>query len=254
MAVDASPDDQYVPGPDSNPQSGVPKGKTFEFRLDKSAVFPGTTRNITVYVPAEYTASGPACVYVGLDALSFNAAVVFDNLVYKKEMPVAIGIGVPSGTADSAKPPDNPRFDRSLEFDGLSSDLARFLIEEVLPEVGRRKTPDGLPILISRDPNDRAIGGASTGGIGAFTVAWQRPDSFRRVFTAIGTFVGMRGGDRFPVLVRKTEPKPIRIFMQDGSHDGLDAAMGEVGDWWMGNQAAVPSIRWLSGRTCLGRR
>jgi sugar lactone lactonase YvrE/enterochelin esterase-like enzyme len=254
-----SPDDQYVPGPDSQPQPGVPKGKIFEFTFDHSKVFPGTTRKISVYVPAEYRAGKPACVYVGLDALAFEAPTVFDNLIYKHEMPVTIAIGVAPGVVDSASQyiakvvpksagPSNEkasglwspqtqdaRFNRSFEFDGLNSNLARFLLDEVLPEVERHKTLDGLPILLSRDPNDHAVGGGSTGGIAAFTLAWERPDAFRRVFTAIGTFVGMRGGDRYPVLVRKTEPKPIRIFMQDGSNDEW---MGgpEIGDWWMSNQ------------------
>jgi len=120
--------------------------------------------------------------------------------------------------------------------ESLRDRLARFIIEELLPEVQRHKTPDGLPILISQDPNDRSVGGASTGGIGSFTLAWERPDSFRRVFSGIGTYVGMRGGERYPVLVRKTEPKPMRIFLQDGSHDELNFFLGEVGDWWLSNQ------------------
>jgi gluconolactonase len=234
-AVPATPpsrDDLYVPGPDSLPQAGVPKGKIFTFTFDHSKIYPATTRTISVYVPAQYRADRPACVYVGLDALWLEAPVVFDNLINKQEMPVTIGVGVSAGSVDSASPPANPRFNRSFEFDGLSGDLARFVLEEIFPEVERRLTPDGLPIKLSINPNDRAVGGASTGGIGSFTLAWERPDAFRRVFTAIGTFVGMRGGDHYPVLVRKTEPKPIRIFMQDGSQD----AQGELGDWWMSNQ------------------
>jgi gluconolactonase len=245
-AVD--PNAQYVPGPDSQPQPGVPKGKVFEFTLDQSSIFPGTTRKITVYVPAEYRAERPACVYVGLDALLFEAPTVFDNLIYKHEMPVTIAVGVEPGSVDSANEhskrasTENPRFNRSFEFDGLNDNLARFLLEEVFPAVERHKTPGGLPIRLSADPNDRAVGGGSTGGIGSFTLAWERPDVFRRVFTAIGTFVGMRGGDRYAVLVRKTEPKPIRIFMQDGSNDGLDAWLGEVGDWWMSNQTMARAL------------
>lgn len=241
--ISPSPDDQYVPGPDSQPQAGVPTGKTFDFAFDTSNVFRGTKRKVTVYIPAEYMADKPACLYVGLDSLSFSVPVVFDNLIYKKEMPVTIALGVPSGEVKSAEATQNPRFNRSLEFDGMNGDLARFLIEEIIPEVERHTTPDGQRILISQDPNDRAIGGASTGAIGSFTVAWERPDSFRRVFTAIGTFVGMRGGDHYPVLIRKTEPKPIRIFMQDGSHDGLDGALGEVGDWWMSNQTMLRALQ-----------
>jgi len=229
-------DNQYVPGPDSKPQPGVPQGATFEFTLEHSKIFPGTTRKITVYVPAEYTADKPACVYVGLDALAFEVPTVFDNLIYKHEMPITIAVGIEPGAVRSAGAPENPRFNRSFEFDGLSDNLARFVLDEVLPAVESHQTPAGLPIRLSKDPNDRAAGGASTGAIGSFTLAWQRPDAFRRVFTAIGTFVGMRGGDRYAVLVRKTEPKPIRIFMQDGSHDGLPGFIDEVGDWWMSNQ------------------
>jgi sugar lactone lactonase YvrE/enterochelin esterase-like enzyme len=225
----------YRPGPDSQRQPGVPTGKTFQFTFDQSKIFPGTSRTITVYVPAPYRADQPACVYIGLDSLGFGAPVVFDNLIHKKEMPAVIGIGVSAGQVSSIRPPTNPRFNRSFEFDSLDDRLARFLIEEILPEVERRRTPDGLPIRLSKDPNDRCVGGGSTGGIGAFTLAWERPDAFRRVFTAIGTFVGMRGGDRYPVLVRKTEPKPLRIFLQDGSQDQWGGGP-ELGDWWMGNQ------------------
>jgi sugar lactone lactonase YvrE len=230
-------DAQYVIGPDSMPQPGVPKGKVFEFAFDHSRIFPDTTRKISVYVPAEYRGDRPACVFVCLDGMRFEAPIVFDNLIYKHEMPVTIAIGITAGEAPSAVPSENPRFNRSFEFDGLNDNLSRFLLDEVLPEVERHQTPDGLPIRLSHDPNDRATGGGSTGGIGAFTLAWEHPDAFRRVYIKNGTFVGIRGGDRYPVLVRKTDPKPIRIFMQDGSHDGLDGWLGEVGDWWMSNQA-----------------
>ncbi len=156
-------------------------------------------------------------------------------------MPVTIGVGVSPGQVEPAEGHDDPRFNRSFESDGMNDSLARFVLEEVLPAVEAHKTPDGLPILLSKDGDDRCTGGASTGGIGAFTLAWQKPEAFRRIFTAIGTFVGMRGGDQYPVLVRKTEPKGFRIFMQDGSNDEW---MGgpEVGDWWMANQSMVRSL------------
>jgi enterochelin esterase-like enzyme len=233
--------DDYQVGPDSQRHTDVPQGKTFQFKFDRSRIFPGTVRTISVYVPAQYKADKPACVYVGLDGLGFDAAIVFDNLIAKHEMPVTIAIGVSPGQVESAKAPADPRFNRSFEFDGLNDNLARLLLEEIFPEVENHKTPDDLPIRLSADPNDRCAGGGSTGGIGAFTLAWERPDAFRRVFTAIGTFVGMRGGDRYPVLIRKTEPKPIRVFMQDGS---ADEWMGgpEVGDWWMSNQTVARAL------------
>jgi gluconolactonase len=241
-ATPASPDDRYVLGPDSKPQQGVPAGELLEFTLEHTKLFPGTRRKITVYVPAEYTGDKPACLYVGLDGLGFQVPTVFDNLIYKHDMPVTIAIGIQPGAAEASDSTRSPRYNRSFEFDGLNDNLARFVADEVIPAVEQRQTHSGLAIRISDDPNDRAAGGASTGGIGAFTLAWEHPDSFRRVFTAIGTFVGMRGGDRYPVLIRKTEPKPIRIFMQDGSHDEW---MGgpEVGDWWISNQAMESALR-----------
>jgi enterochelin esterase-like enzyme len=227
--------DNYSPGVDSQVQAGVPKGETFSMELTDSKYFPDAHRTISIYVPAEYKGDRPACVYVGLDGLGFEAPTVFDNLIHRGEMPVTIGIGVSSGAVAAADGGDNPRFNRSFEFDGLDDALARCLTDEIFPAVEQHRTATGLPIRLSRDPNDHCAGGASTGGIGAFTLAWERPDLFRRVFTGIGTFVCMRGGDRYPVLVRETEPKPLRVFQQDGSHDEW---MGgpEVGDWWLGNQ------------------
>ncbi|MGC2399022.1 MAG: SMP-30/gluconolactonase/LRE family protein [Acidobacteriaceae bacterium] len=227
--------DNYPLGPDSQPHSSVAAGKTFQFQLTDSRIFPGTMRTITVYIPDAYHGDKAACVYVGFDGLGFNAATVFDNLIAEHAMPVTIGIGIAPGDVPSSRAPENPRFDRSLEFDSLNDRLARFVLDEVLPAVARRQTPDGKPILLSTSPNDRAIGGGSTGAIAAFTVAWERPDAFRRVFSAIGTYVGMRGGEQYYVQVRKTEPKPLRIFMQDGVHDEWPGGP-EMGDWWMSNQ------------------
>lgn len=228
------PSTHYPLGPDSLPHASVLTGKVFKFTLDNSKVFPGTSREIAVYIPAEYRAAKPACVYIGLDDLLFSAPTVFDNLIAQHAMPVVIAIGVPPGVVASGDPPSDPRFDRSFEFDSMTDRLARFLLEEVIPAVEQHRTPGGLPILLSSNPNDRAIGGASTGGIGAFSVAWERPDAFRRVFSAIGTYVGMRGGEQYYVLVRKTEPKPLRIFMQDGDYDEWPGGP-EMGDWWMSN-------------------
>jgi enterochelin esterase-like enzyme len=245
----SDPDARYVAGPDSKPQSGVPRGRVFAFEFDRSRIYPGTSRLITVYVPAQYRADKPACVHVGFDTIAasmgsavLDVPVVFDNLIAKGDMPVTIAIGISAGTVRSERAPASPRFNRSLEFDSLNGDLARFLLEELFPEVERRKTPDGRPIRLSQNPNDRSAAGFSTGAIAAFTLAWERPDAFRRVFTAIGTFVGMRGGDRYPVLVRKTEPKPIRIFMQDGSNDQWPGGP-EVGDWWMSNQTMERALK-----------
>ena len=227
--------DNYPLTPDSLPQPGRPTGTVFKFEMNDSKVFPNTARTITVYIPAAYDGTTPACLYVGLDGLGFNATTVFDNLIAEHAIPVTIAVGISSGAVSSAKPPENPRLDRSFEFDSLTDRLVRFINDEVLPEVRQKAAARGRPLVFSINANDHAIGGASTGAIAALNAAWQRPDLFSRVFSAIGTYVGMRGGEGFYVLVRKTEPKPLRIFMQDGVHDEWGGGP-EIGDWWMSNQ------------------
>jgi gluconolactonase len=225
--------DDYMPGPDSKPQPDVPKGYVMKFTLEDSKIFPGTHHDYWVYVPAEYSPDKPACVYVGQDGIRFDATNVFDNLIYKKEMPVTIGVFVMPGVLQAADTNTAlDRYNRSYEYDGLGDNYARFLLEEILPAVEKITLPDGRAIHLSHSGNDRAIGGASSGGICAFTVAWERPNEFSRVFSAIGTFVDLRGGNRYPSLIRKVEPKPIRIFLQDGSADHNKYG----GDWWMANQ------------------
>ena len=209
-----------------------PKGELTKHTFEQSKIFPGTVRDYWVYVPKQYDPAKPACVYVGQDGVGFNAPAVFDELIHKKEMPVTIGVFVMHGRVKAPSDQALDRFNRSYEYDGLGDNYARFLLEELLPAVETKKTSDGRPIKLSQDGNDRAIGGASSGAVCAFTAAWERPDAFRRVFSAIGTYVGLRGGNNYPTLIRKYEPKPIRIFLQDGSKD-LNIYGG---DWWMANQ------------------
>jgi sugar lactone lactonase YvrE/enterochelin esterase-like enzyme len=229
----------YPPHPDSQEQPGVPKGEVLEFTFENSKIFPGTWRQYWVYVPAQYTPDKPACVYVNQDGKQWNAPVVFDNLIHKKEMPVTIGVFVMHGKLRAANATAAlDRFNRSFEYDGLGDNYARFILEELLPDVETKKTSDGRPIRLSKSGNDRAIGGSSSGAIAAFTAAWERPDAFSRVFSAIGTYVGLRGGHNYSTIIRKVEPKPIRVFLQDGSND--QNIYG--GDWWMANQSMDRSL------------
>ncbi|MBI1916062.1 MAG: SMP-30/gluconolactonase/LRE family protein [Planctomycetes bacterium] len=210
----------------------VLKGEVKKYTFDKSKIFPGTVRDYWVYVPRQYDPKKPACVYVNQDGIQYNAPAVFDRLIHQKEMPVVIGVFVMHGRVKAPSDKALDRFNRSYEYDGLGDNYARFLLEELLPEVEKKTTADGRPIRLSKDGNDRCIGGASSGAICAFTAAWERPDAFRRVFSAIGTYVGLRGGNNYPTLIRKFEPKPIRVFLQDGKND-LNIYGG---DWWMANQ------------------
>jgi gluconolactonase len=235
----AEPD--YPLSEDSKPQEGVPRGEVLTFEFAQSKIFPGTTREVKVYVPRQYDGTTPACLYVNQDGLQWKTDVVFDNLIAKKEMPVTIGVFVMHGRVkalDGTAALD--RFNRSYEYDGLGDAYARFLISELLPEVERRKTSDGREIKLSKKATDRAIGGSSSGAVCAWTAAWERPDSFSRVFSTIGTYVGLRGANIYPTLVRKFEPKPLRVFLQDGSNDLNIYA----GDWWMVNQEMERALTW----------
>ncbi len=218
--------DDYVPGPDSTAQEGVPKGVLSKYNFEASKIFPGTYRDYWVYLPAGFDAARTYPFMVFQDGIQYQAPVVFDNLIHKKEIPPLIGIFITPGRVKAASTNALDRFNRSYEYDGLGDAYARFLIEELLPHIAKEQR-----VNLSANPDDRAIAGASSGAICAFTAAWERPDAFRRVFSSIGTYVGLRGGNVYPTLIRKIEPKPLRIFLQDGSAD--QNIYG--GDWWMAN-------------------
>ena len=226
------PTEKYSIDSASVEHAGVPKGEILKFTFSQSKIFPGTTRDYWIYIPKQYKPEQPACVYVNQDGIQWKAPTVFDNLIYNNEMPVTIGVFITPGKvlADNSNVLD--RFNRSFEYDGLGDAYARFLLTEILPEEKKKKTTDGRAINLSKNGNDRAIGGSSSGAVCAFTAAWEHSEAFSRVFSAIGTYVGLRGADRYPILIRKYEPKPIRIFLQDGANDLNIYA----GDWWMANQ------------------
>jgi gluconolactonase len=225
--------ESYPVDPDSKEQVGVPKGEILKFTFANSKIFPGTSREISVYVPAQYKADKPACVYVNQDGIQWKAPTVFDNLIAKNKMPVTIGVFITPGKVLSQSTEAGDRFNRSFEYDGLGGNYAKFLLDEVFPFVESQKATDGRALRLSKNGNDRAIGGASSGAVCAFTAAWEFPNEFSRVFSAIGTYVGLRGADRYDILIRKHEPKPIRIFLQDGSGDLNIYA----GDWWKANES-----------------
>ncbi|MEN6493945.1 MAG: alpha/beta hydrolase-fold protein [Thermoguttaceae bacterium] len=236
-----SPDDQYKKlTPDSEEQPGVPKGRLETFTWDTSTIFPGTTRKVTIYVPAQYDPAKPAAVFVCQDGVLYRAPTVFDNLIARKEMPVTIGIFIQPGDfplkpgEKPRKRPDGrpaPRANRSKEYDTLSDAYSRFLLEEILPEVAKRYN-------LTKDPEGRCIAGSSSGGICAFTVCWQRPDQFRKCFTTVGSFTNIRGGNQYPDLVLAASKKPIRIFQQDGAND----IVNQYGSWPEANKAMAKAL------------
>ena len=245
--------DDYQPGPDARRQPGVPEGRVTKHTWS-SRIFAGTTRDYWVYVPAQYDGSTPAAVMVFQDGAgcvkpdgTIRVPIVFDNLIHRGEMPVTVGIFINPGTFPSTDPRLPGRSNRSFEYDTLSDQYARFLLEEILPEVGRS-------VKLTEDPERRAIQGNSSGGICAFTVGWQRPEAFRKIVSFIGSFTSIAyrpaqdgrpmqpGGDLYPALIRKNAIRPLRIFLQDGSND----LNNSHGNWFLANQQMLSALDWAN--------
>jgi enterochelin esterase-like enzyme len=232
-------DEPYKFGADSERHEGVPQGKVTNHEW-RSQVFPDTVREYFLYVPAQYDGAKPAAVMVFQDGRAylnekgdFRVPVVFDNLIHQGKMPVTIGIFINPGHKGAEAPKSDWKANnRSFEYDTLSDQYARFLIDELLPEVGKT-------YKLTDDPKQRAICGISSGGICAFTVAWERPEAFTRVLSHVGSFTNIRGGHNYQALIRKTPKKPIRIFLQDGKND-LD---NEHGNWPLANQEMAASLK-----------
>ena len=227
--------------PDRVVQVGVPQGKITTDEFSSSRLIPGSVRQYSVYVPAQYREDTPASLMVFMDGSgyskadgAFRAPIVFDNLIHQKAMPVTIAVFVNPGSFPALKPGAKDRSNRSFEYDSLGDRNAKFLIDEFLPFALK-----GLNV--SKDPKDRAICGISSSGIAAFTVAWEHPDQFGKVLSHIGSFTNIRGGWAYPGLVRQTKdkPKPIKVYLQEGKDDLNNLH----GNWPLGNQDLAAALQ-----------
>ena len=247
------PAENYPVHPDSVRKEGVPKGKLIQMpKWTDSKIYPGTERDWWIYVPAQYDGSSPACLMVFQDgggsigeSGNYRVPVVFDNLIHAKEMPVTIGVFINPGNDPVKNPPPKPGekkrekpfkpSNRSAEYDTVSDAYSRFLLEEILPVVQKQ-------YKITQDPIGRAICGNSSGGICAFNVAWYRPDAFGKVVSHIGSFTDIRGGHNVSPTIRKTPPKPLRVFLQDGAND-VD---NQFGNWFLANQQMAKAMAYAN--------
>jgi enterochelin esterase-like enzyme len=238
-AAGAHAADDYKLGPDSERHDGVPRGTVTQHKWT-SQVFPRTERDYWVYVPAQYDPKVPACVMVFQDGGNyqnekgqFRVPIVLDNLIHRKDLPVMIGIFINPGVVP-ADVNGQARANRSFEYDTPSPQYATFLEKEVLPAVGKEYN-------LRQDAAGRGIGGISSGGICAFTAAWERPDLFSKVLSHVGSFTNIQGGDIYPGMIRKTERKPIRVWLQDGSND-LDNLHGS---WPLANLQMASALKFM---------
>ena len=253
-ALAAPTDDVYKLGPDSLVQPGVPQGKVTGWTKLPSDAYPGTLHDYCVYVPAQYDPARPASLMIFQDGQAFVRATgdyrvptVFDNLIYRREIPVTLAVFInPGRTPEQPEASASDWGDRSTnrpqEYNALDDHYARVIVDELLPALAQS-------YHLSADPNDRAIGGASSGAIAAFTVAWHRPTHFRKVLSTIGSFTNIRGGHVYPDLIRRSEKKPLRIFLQDGLNDnrglrgsGAEATYAPDRDWHAQNRRMVAAL------------
>jgi len=236
----------YPLGPDSQPQPGVPAGAVTKYVLPPGRFYPGTPHNYSVYVPAQYDPAKPTPFMIFLDGngalgKTERANVVFDNLIAKHDLPPMIGIFIDPGVLPTISDAAQNRYERIFEYDSLSPRFSSFLIDELIPAVAKQYN-------LSKNPDDRGLCGVSTGAVGALMAAWNRPDQFHRVLSYIGTYVDMKGADMLPAMIRKTEPRPIRIFMQDGANDHIapDQPWGTffAGSWPVNNQVMYQAFQY----------
>ena len=232
---------EWKPHPDAVAQDGVPKGTVLQMPVFESKIFAKTTRDWSIYVPAQYKADKPAALMVFQDGEGmkndkgrWRVPIVFDNLIARGDMPATIAVFLNPGHEIDKPRQNGAHSNRSLEYDSLGDRYVRFLVEEIIPEVKKKYT-------ISDDPEMHAIGGSSSGAICAFTSAWERTDIFRKVYSSVGSFTNLRGGDVYSSLVRKTEPKPIRVYMADTSGD-VDNAFGS---WPWANQQMASALKYM---------
>jgi sugar lactone lactonase YvrE/enterochelin esterase-like enzyme len=247
VGFSAHAQNDYKLGPESTERAqGVPKGRVEKFQFTESKVFADTSRDCWIYIPAQYDGSKPAALMVFQDGGGYvgetgsqRVPIVFDNLIAKGEMPVTIAVFINPGTrvaTNSSAEGTKNRSNRSFEYDSLGDAYSKFLINEFLPFVTRK-----FDVKLTDDPELRAIGGMSSGAICAFTVAWERPDQFRKVLSQIGSFTNIRGGDVYPFWIRKTERKPLRVFLQDGSNDLNNLH----GNWPLANQSMASALGFM---------
>ena len=244
-------DDFYKLGPDSLPQEGVPKGQVLGPETLPCNVFPGTQHTYWVYVPAQYDPDKPASLMIFNDGQAFKqedgsvrAQNVMDNLMHRREIPVMIGVFInPGRTPEQPEPSPRDWGDRNTnrptEYNSLDDRYARVIIDELMPVLHEKYN-------ISKRPEDHGIGGASSGAIAAFTVAWERPDQFHKVLSIVGSFTNLRGGHVYPEKVRENHRKPIRVFFQDGRNDNRGQRRGgqydQTRDWFYQNVRLVEAM------------
>src|SRR3954470_11018982 len=245
-----NPDIDYQLGPDSLPRDGVPRGDVRGPYTLPSQAYPGTQHTYWVYVPAQYDPAVAASLMIFNDGQAFKnmegdvrAPNVLDNLIYRREIPVMLAVFInPGRTPEQPEPTPQEWGDRTTnrptEYNSLDDKYARVVVDELMPALDKDYN-------IAKEPGRRGIGGVSSGAIAAFTVAWQRPDQFSKVLSIVGSFTNIRGGDGYADIVRTSEKRPLRVYLQDGRNDNRGQRNGvydQRRDWFVQNVRLMQAL------------
>jgi enterochelin esterase family protein len=245
-------DRQYQVCLEAEPAPEVPSGEIISIRDSVCDSYPDTARRIWIYLPPGITAGSDDLnliqvndghIYLDNDG-AVRAASVLNSLHATGDIRPTVGIFVTPGMPTTINPDHEAWTEseweaaaeqRSIEYDCMSPTYGQFLLEELLPFVAQR-TGVGL----TDDPRRRICCGASSGGIAAFSCAWQFPESFARVLSHVGSYTNIKGGHSYPWLVRSTPCKDIRVFMQSGENDATTL----FGDWPLANKTMANALEY----------
>ncbi|KQN50394.1 hypothetical protein ASE93_23260 [Serratia sp. Leaf50] len=220
-----SGNEPYQLGAESLKQDSVPEGVLTQYHHISERVYSGVGRDYWLYIPAQYSPEQPANLIVFQDGGFYlgpevQANIALDNMIHKGQIPATIGLFVQPGDKGPGIPILGGNDNRSIEYDVISDDYPRYLIEELLPIIEKQYS-------ITADPACRATAGISSGGICAFNLAWMRPESFGGVISHCGSFMDIRGGHNYPHIIRKEDKKDIRVVLQTGEKD-INGIFGDI--------------------------
>lgn len=228
-------------GPDSYPHPGVPQGKLTGPLVMESKIYAGMHANVWYYVPAQWDGVTPLAVQIWGDGQMYTVPRpspyreldALDNLTAQKRIPLMVNIFIQPGTGAA-------RNQRSIEYDTVDDTYARYLLEEIVPAIGKL-------VKLRDDAYSRALVGESSGGICAFNAAFLKPDQFSRVLSWIGSFAALQtsathpaGGAEYPIIVRREPKRNIRVWLQDGAEDQENP---RAGSWPLANLHMANSLK-----------
>jgi iron(III)-enterobactin esterase len=253
---------EFIIGPDyadapETAKSNAPQGTVHEFIMKStdSKIYPGIAkgqtgtvpyeRKVAVYIPKQYRAGKEAPFLIAQDGMGYRGYLptILDNLIAKRRVPPMIAIMINSGGGDSKGS------QRGLEYDTVSGQYAEFIETEVLPKIAA-----DYKVKFTTDPEGRATMGGSSGGAAAFSMAWFRPDLYRRVLTYSGTYVDQQWPENpespngaweyHEKLIPQTEKKPLRIWLHVSENDnGSTKDEASHHNWVMANQRMAAALK-----------